>query len=240
MEPLTEEKPFILKGLSEPPEEWKTIDIDQLCRFFANPAKFLLAQRLGIYLEEEEALLEETEPFEVKGLERYQLEQELVEKGQEKGGLKETFPAVKASGQIPHGVPGECFYRETCQGIGSFLGRLSSYRQGKMLEPVELDLRIGEFRLLGRIESIYANGLLHFRYANVKPKDRLRIWIHHLVLNRVKNQAYPCNGILAGRDVDCKYRPIQESEVLLQDLLKIYWQGLMEPIHFFPLSSSRI
>jgi len=83
----------------------------------------------------------------VKGLERYQLEQELVEKGSEKEGLENAFAAVKASGQIPHGVPGECFYRETCQGIESFLGRLSSYKQGEMLEPLELDLQVGNSEL---------------------------------------------------------------------------------------------
>ena len=115
--PLKERRPFIPEGLPEPSEEWKTVDISQLCHFFSNPARFLLTQRLGIVLEEEETFFDETEPFEVKGLEKYWLEQELVEKGFEKQGLEELFPAVKATGQLPHGVPGECFYRETCQGI---------------------------------------------------------------------------------------------------------------------------
>jgi len=188
-------------------------------------------------LQEEEALLDETEPFDVELLEKYQLEQELVEKGVGKRSLVDSFPAVKASGQLPHGVPGECFYRETCQGVESFLGRLASYREGILLEPLEVDLRIGEFRLVGRIENIYPKGLLHFRYTNMKPKDRLRIWIHHLILNRIKNQTYPCNGILACKDFDCKYPPVKESEALLKDLLEAYWQGLKRLIHFFPVSS---
>lgn len=237
LNPFKEGRPFILEGLPDPAEEWKTVDINQLCRFFTNPAKFLLTQRLGIYLQEEEALLDETEPFDVKWLEKYQLEQELVERGAEKRSLVDSFPAVKASGQLPHGVPGECFYKETCQGVESFLGRLASYREGILLEPLEVDLRIREFRLVGRIENIYPNGLLHFRYANMKPRDRLRIWIHHLILNKIKNQTYPCNGILACRDMDCKYPPIKESEALLKDLLETYWQGLKRLIHFFPLSS---
>ena len=237
LDPDKEGKLFIERGLPEPPEEWKTVDVDQLCRFFTNPAKFLLTQRLGIYLEEEEALLDETEPFDLKGLEKYQLEQELVEKGSDKRSLEDSFQAIKASGQLPHGVPGECFYRETCRGIEFFLGRLASYRERALLEPLEVDLRLGKFRLVGRIESIYPNGLLHFRYADVKPRDRLRIWVHHLILNKVRNQKYPCNGILACKDFDCKYPPVKDSDALLQDLLEAYWQGLMEPVHFFPVSS---
>jgi exodeoxyribonuclease V gamma subunit len=65
----------------------------------------------------------------------------------------------------------------------------------------------------------------------------LRLWIHHLVLNKIRSQGYPGNGILACKDVDCKYPPIDESEDLLKDLLVGYWQGLIRPIHFFPLSS---
>ena len=102
---------------------------------------------------------------------------------------------------------------------------------------MEVDVRLGEFRLVGRVENIYAGGLLHFRYATVKPGDRLRIWIHHLVLNKIGDRAYPCNGILAGKDLDCKYPPIKDSEALLQDLIEAYWQGLMKPIPFFPRSS---
>ena len=47
-------------------------------------------------------------------------------------------------------------------------GRLSTYRQGEMSEPLEVDLRFGEFRLVGGVENIYAGVLLHFRYATVK------------------------------------------------------------------------
>jgi exodeoxyribonuclease V gamma subunit len=237
LDPDKEGRLFIERDLPQPPEEWRTVDVNQLCRFFTNPARFFLTQRLGIYLEEEEALFDETEPFDVAGLEKYQLEQELVERGAEKGTLEGSFQAVKASGQLPHGVPGECFFMETCRGIESFLGRLAAYREGTLLEPLEVDLSLGRFRLVGRIESIYPNRLLHFRYANVKPSDRLRVWVHHLILNKVRNQAYPCNGILACKDFDCKYPPVEDSEALLKDLLEAYWQGLMEPIHFFPLSS---
>jgi exodeoxyribonuclease V gamma subunit len=237
LDPDKEGRLFIERGLPEPPEEWKTVDVNQLCRFFTNPARFLLTQRLGIYLEEEEALFDETEPFEVKGLERYQLEQELVEMGFEKRNLQDSFQAIKATGQLPHGVPGECFYRETCRGIESFIGRLASYREGILLEPLEVDLLLGKFRLVGCIENIYPNGLLHFRYADVKPRDRLRVWVHHLILNKVGNQDHSCNGILACKDFDCKYPPVKESEALLKELLEAYWQGLMEPVHFFPLSS---
>jgi exodeoxyribonuclease V gamma subunit len=232
-----QERCFITHALPEPSEEWMTVDVNQICRFLANPAKFLLNERLGICLEEDEALFDETEPFEVKGLEKYGLEQELIEKVFAKGMLKDSFQAIKASGQLPHGVPGELYFRETCRGVESFFKRLASYRKGNSLEPLEADLQLGDLRLTGRIENIYGNGLLQFRYADVKPKDRLKIWVCHLMLNEIRKQTYPCNSILACKDEDYRYVQVSESGSLLEDLLRVYRQGLSEPIHFFPRSS---
>jgi exodeoxyribonuclease V gamma subunit len=214
-----------------------TVDINQMYHFLAHPARFLLNRRLGIHLEEDEALFDETEPFEVHGLEKYGLEQELVERMFQKGMLKDSLPAIRASGQLPHGVPGELYFRETCRGVESFVKRLAAHRTGDPLDPLEVNVHIEGLRLTGRIENLYGNGLLQFRYADVKPKDRLKIWVHHLVVNSLHAKNYPLHSILACKDGDYAYNPVSESGSLLAELLRIYWQGLIEPIHFFPRSS---
>ncbi|MDP6730225.1 MAG: exodeoxyribonuclease V subunit gamma, partial [SAR324 cluster bacterium] len=70
--------PFISRGLSEPEEVWKTVDLDDLFRFFCNPARFLLNRRLGIHMEERADILEEREAIEIKELESYMLEKNLL------------------------------------------------------------------------------------------------------------------------------------------------------------------
>jgi exodeoxyribonuclease V gamma subunit len=106
-----------------------------------------------------------------------------------------------------------------------------------MLEPLEVDLRIGGFQIGGRLENIYAAGLLRFRYADVKPRDRLTLWLHHLVLNMIGAKGYPASSLLIGKDLQCVYPPVSESEKILQNLLKIYWEAMSKPLHFFPASS---
>ncbi|HMK66122.1 MAG TPA: exodeoxyribonuclease V subunit gamma, partial [Thermodesulfobacteriota bacterium] len=64
LNPIRKKKPFMPHALPDPDPEWKTIELSRLCSFFSHPARFLLNQRLGIYLGEEESLLTETEPFE--------------------------------------------------------------------------------------------------------------------------------------------------------------------------------
>ena len=166
--------PFIPTGLPEPSEEWKTVDVDQFCRFFGNPARFLLNKRLGIYLDDETGILDENEPFDLSGLDRYQFEQDLVNRILQKEDLKDHHSAAKASGQLPHGAPGEWLFAQTCGQVDSFVRTVLPYLEKGPLEPLAVDLSLEGFRLQGRIGNIYPEGLMSLpvcQYETPGPAD---------------------------------------------------------------------
>ncbi|MBW1798446.1 MAG: exodeoxyribonuclease V subunit gamma, partial [Deltaproteobacteria bacterium] len=246
MEDRREPVPFISKGLSDPDlEEWKTVDLDDLCSFFGNPTKFLLEKRLRIYLRERASILEERETFDIKGLEKYLLEENLMKRRFEGHDLKDFLPLTRAGGLLPHGTVGECTYEGLSSGVEGFAEKMVPYMQGKTLDPLEVDLPIAGFRVTGRIPSIYTERLVQYRYARVKPKDRLKIWIYHLALNTLNADHYPRTAMLAGlmpqgKDpvlVAWEYPSMEKSEAILEDLLEKYRAGLVRPLHFFPKSS---
>jgi len=233
---------FISRGLSNPEEEWKTVDLNDLSTFFANPSRFLLNKRLGIHLEERASILEDREAFDVRALEKYLLNKKLLEKKLEGENLKGFFPTVHASGQLPHGTLGECIFEELSQGVESFVEKSKLYIQEKTLEPLEVDLNISGFRLTGQINPIYPERLVQYRYARVKARDRLKVWIHHLALNSLMADTYPRTSMLAGLEPDKRreavwtaweYSPVENSKDILESLLNEYWAGLMKPLHFF-------
>ena len=205
----------------------------------------MLNRRLGIYLEERAWILEDREHFDVKGLDKYFLEQTLVEKGFSGRSLKDFLPLTKASGQLPHGTVGECVYDNLCQRVNRFVKKTEPYLQETPLGPVEIDLTISDFKLTGRIDSIYPQRLMQYRYARVKPKDRLKVWIHHLVLNSLRADHYPLTSMLVGLQptgpepewMVWEFSPLKNSEEVLAKLLQTYWEGLARPVHFFPGSS---
>jgi exodeoxyribonuclease V gamma subunit len=229
--------PFILKALPEPSEGWKIIDLNQFGHFFGNPARVFLQRRLGIYLDEEAGILDENEPFDLSGLERYQLEQYLVKKGLQKQTLQESLPAVRASGQLPHGTPGKSLFDQTCQGLKSFSNTVLFYTEKDAFKPLEVDCTIEGFRLMGRIDQRYTDGIIHYRYARMRPQERLRLWIDLHLINLLKAPEHPCQGILICKDKTCRVLPAEESEKSLKTLIDLYWQGLTKPLHFFPRSS---
>ena len=237
---------FISKGLSEPEAEWRTVNLDELCNFFGNPARFLLNRRLGIHLEERVSILEERETFEMMGLDRYMLEERMVKRRSEGEDLKDLFYPTQASGQLPHGAVGECTYENLVQGVNRFVEKTQAYKQGRVLEPLEVDLQISGFRVTGHMETLYSDRLMQYRYTRVKSKDRIRLWIYHLALNCIRDDTCPRISMFAGLDSNGKqravwtaweYSPVENSEEILGKLLEQYWAGLRNPLHFFPESS---
>jgi exodeoxyribonuclease V gamma subunit len=234
--------PLLIPGaLSPPEEELRNVNVDQLCRFFANPARFLLDKRFGLILEEKASLLEETENFQLAGLEKYSLEQSLVESSLAGRDLAHIFPSVKVSGLLPHGTPGESAFGKMSHGVEAFSRGLGPYLLGQELEPLDIDLCLSGFTITGRIRSIFPERMVRYRYANLKAKDHLSLWIHHLVLNAVQKPGYPGKSMLAGLNSGkwyaLEYAPVENSLEILAQLLDEYWNGLIKPLHFFPESS---
>ena len=73
-----------------------------------------------------------------------------------------------------------------------------------------------------------------------KPKDLLRMWIEHLIVNCER----PAESLLITADKNSQ--PVLErfaaveptaAREQLQHLLDLYWRGLREPIRLFPKSS---
>lgn len=225
---------FIIKPLPEPQADWKTVDINRLTRFFKNPTEFLLKERLGIVLQAPKNLLNETEPFEVQGFDLYALKQTLVEKSLEGKDLRKYQAIAKASGQLPHGKIGDYVYSQLTAQIQSFVKRVQQVTQQDKREAIAVNLMIGDMHITGRLSRLWRDNLVHYRCAELKAKDYIQLWIHHLILNSLELDRH---SLLIGENDGWEYQPVNNSEEILQTLLNLYWQGLVQPLHFFPETS---
>jgi exodeoxyribonuclease V gamma subunit len=245
--PRKEPEPLITSPIALPEEEYRSVDIDRLCSFFANPAKFLLAQRLQMRLDSRDFTLEDREAFSVEGLDRYLMEQEMLERVLSSRSVEDYLPVLRAAGRLPHGTVGECGYELLSREVQRFWARIEPYSRARALPPVEVVLDLPPFQVIGRIDRLTEIGLVHFRAAKVKARDRLNLWIRHLVIhaagggghdrNRERDRDHSSSSILIGTDSGVEYRPPDDAVQTLERLLALYWKGLSEPIPFFPQSS---
>ncbi len=232
--------PFIAPPLNPPEASWRQITAQQLVRFFQNPSRYLLQQRLDIYPEQQNAPLEEQEPLEFIGLDKYQLDTHLLEKALNNEELINYYPVVKASGQLPPDPIGRIHYDKLCGDIENFAEQLRPLLT-EQLAPLEVTLNLGNTRLSANFSRIYTQGLLFYRPAKLKSKDLLNAWIYHLLLQDsppAKNrQTYPRTTHLLGTDQHVQFAPVNHSRLLLGALIKLYLQGLSAPLTFFPDTS---
>jgi exodeoxyribonuclease V gamma subunit len=229
--------PFISTTLPEPDKEFKDLSIKALCAFFNNPAKYLLEKRLGIYLHERAGILDERENFRLDHLEKYVLDQELVTKSLSGSSLKDIYPLIKASGGLPHGNVGEYIYNELSLDAEDFVRKIKDKTRDQHLEDFDVELDIADFKMFDRVTDVYENGMIKTIYANIKPKYLLNTWIYHLIICVLLEQKRSVLSLLICKDAAWEFKPVSSALDILKSLLDIYWKGISEPLHFFPVSS---
>ena len=105
------------------------------------------------------------------------------------------------------------------------------------MKPLEVNLTIGGIQLTGWLSSLYSSGRVSLRTAKVSGKDRLQLWLHHLVLLLLQPEQIDPLSIHAGTDKTICFQQVDDPEQELALLLHSYQQGLLEPLHFYPKSS---
>jgi exodeoxyribonuclease V gamma subunit len=222
-----------------PPEKQQAHQpqLETLCRFFGSPARFLLQQRLGIYLEETPALDEKNEEFELTPLDKYRVDQNLVQSRLAGRDLDDYRPVQMAMGQLPHGTVGVFHYNEMSIDAECFVRKIESWLDEKIADPLEARITLNEFCLQVRFPEIYRRGLIRIRYGNPRARDLLKTWIYHLALCAVAPNNWPLTSTLIFKNTIWQFNSVAENRGHLADLLNIFRQGLEKPLHFFPDTS---
>ncbi|MFW6253817.1 MAG: exodeoxyribonuclease V subunit gamma [Chitinivibrionales bacterium] len=225
------------------------ITIDEFCGFFRHPVRTFLRAQFGIRLELDNTIIESDEPFALAPLDKYSLEQFLLEKALKGVSADELHYVVRGMGILPHGTVGSCYFDRLVVNVSHVADiiRAASCHENKMYADVRIETE--DYRLHGRLSQICANRHLRYRYAHIKPKDRIDTWIRHVILNAANRSELPRTTVHIGttskyvkgerRESEqvLFYSPVENAPAVLDNLIQLYRQGMQEVIRFFPESS---
>jgi exodeoxyribonuclease V gamma subunit len=236
----TSAQPFVPGSVpltTEEAEAWSRLDLGKLALFFGNPAKFLIRSRLGVRLEPPEALVSDSEPFSLEGLERFKMGSCLLDQRLKGFSPQDVFLALHADGRLPHGTMGEVEFRAIWAEVDRFACRLEVLRPAA--SPATIDARwdIAGFSLAARITGLSDNGCLSYRFGKLRAKDHLELWLRHLAFCLDAPGKGECDSVLVCTDRTLRLKRTPDSLAVFEDLLGIYRQGLERPLCFFPKSS---
>jgi exodeoxyribonuclease V gamma subunit len=227
---------FIDSPLADDPQLWQELDLQQLIRFLHNPARTFLDQRMNLRPFDPADELEEREPFALDSLGSYALKQELTTRLLNDEACDGLYASARARGLLPPLQAGSVAFEVACAESRSF-AQVVAVRQGDILEPFPFVHQVQGTTLGGMLKEIRRGSHLRWRCAKMKGKDRLALWVEHLVLNTVKPAGYPCQSLLVCTDLTMTLSPLDNAAELLADLVALYREGLCRPLHFFPQTS---
>lgn len=246
---LLEIQPPLLVGtLPEPEDDWRIVPLEDVGRFFANPARYLLERRLKIFLREPGLELPGSESFVLDALEEYEIRQAVLALAAG-GGADAGERLLKARGLLPLEAVGRASYQRIEQQLRRFHRRLLDAQiPVDLLESTEIALAVGSFHLRARLEHVPGGGPVLIRYGRLRACDQLRAWLMHLAWQAFRGRAaiFRLAGRFAAKPGDKQYpvgmeliefAPVERPEEILGDLLALYGVGLGRLLKFFPETS---
>lgn len=221
------------------------INLDQLVQFFEHPARALLRERWGLWLEDDDDAVEDTEPVTTSALTGYSIRDRLIRSALDGSTGADVFDVVKATGALPHGLPARFeFSAFTAQGK-AIASLVQTMREGAASEALEVSLTLGDVTLQGRIPNRCGDTLLVWRAGQVRDRDVLAAWIRHLAACAMcaqHREALPTT-VAIGLDkkkekaTSVRLAPVSNAAVELTRLIELRASGLRAPLPAFPTTS---
>ncbi len=212
------------------------IALDSLVRFFRNPAKAFLQERLGLFPGDESEGIDDREPLVLDGLARWRVGDAIV------AGHSDDTDAFRAAGELPPGNLGSVAIERVRVSAHKVLDEGARWRSSEPVEPIAFDISVGDDRVTGTLDGLWPVGQVRVHYARQSAGQLLDLWIRHLVLSHVRPEACAARSTLVARDgkdevVVIRIATVEDPLPILEDLLRLRRQGRIVPLPLFPVSS---
>lgn len=171
--------------LSEPlnVEAVTDIELENLICFVQNPIKFFFVNVLGISFNTYDDTIDESEIFAMSGLDNYAILNELLNVSPEQ--QEQFFEQELLKGNLPASNFATTAKRDLIGKISDMRATLADYlaRESTILmlnQSIAIDEKA--IRLNGNMPNLYGNEMVLWRVGGLRDKDKIEIWIYHLLL----------------------------------------------------------
>ncbi len=235
LQPKKTQVDFIQTPLPAPETAFKQLNLKQLQAFYRHPARYLLRQRLHLHLPQPQVLLDDHETLLLNNLENYQLKQQLLHKKCQQQPTAAYQQWATQAGILPPLAMGQYSYRQIQPVLHALWQKLQPYLDAPPLAAKNAVFLGDDLLLSANFNPVYPHGLLYYRPATIKSNDLIDAWLAHLLGHCVAD--YPKTAVIIGIDNSYQFTAVDNAKEQLQRLLRGYWQGLLQPLPFFPQTS---
>ena len=227
---------WAIGALDEPDDAFRQLSLTDLVRFYRQPARYFLKQRLDLVLHEQSEALEEREPFTLEAFVDSAMGQQIVQHLEQGLTADYTQSVLRAQGLLPHGRPGEMLFEASYEQVAQLMADLSGQVETQQFSYRQETQHV---TLLAELDGVSQAGLQFLLLGYVGAWQWIEIWLRHLILNA-------CADVPEGWLRETRvYTPdgsyvlgvVADASGQLERLLEGYWLGLQQPLPFFPKSA---
>ncbi|MDO5740885.1 MAG: exodeoxyribonuclease V subunit gamma, partial [Ornithinimicrobium sp.] len=165
------------------------VALDDLVRFFDNPARAYLRSRLGLLLPEDPSLRADGIPVELDGLQRWQIGERMLQSVLDGALATATVEAELWRGELPPDDLGATIMDELCTQVQTMAEAVwRTTHQGGWGQPLErssvdIDVALpGGRHLVGTVGDLIVDQPLRVTSSSLKAKHRMQAWLRALAL----------------------------------------------------------
>lgn len=208
----------------------RNIELDELIRFYANPAKHFMQQRLGLRLVEASSEIDDDEPFTLDPLKRNGLRQTLFNDLMQQGELQQA--KYLNSGLLSPLTSGEIQLEQQLTEVELMVHELTSHEYYCGYTLFEQDLLLQGYQIQGRIISYANQGLLQITQSKVGGKGLFSSWIQHCFLCATQTLQFS-QIIFNDKTINLEILEKSHAQQILMTLIESYIKGSRRILPFY-------
>lgn len=238
--PRLEEPITIIDDDTEAAQQANLVTMEELIQFLQQPVASYYQHTFGLYKPSSDTETSDVEPVNLEALDSWQLDQWVLELMQSNVAPHEIGELLRASGRLPHGAHGESELQHLVAGVKRFQERMQQFLNSPETDPIDVDLTIGDWRLVGKLSGYHEAGLRRVRFGRIRDKERYRLWVEHLVTQSLPELPHKPSAILGRNDKIVALQDFNTTHAAmheLRQLMDLRRRGLQSPLPLFPKTS---
>jgi exodeoxyribonuclease V gamma subunit len=233
--------PFLPEPV-DPSEPLEVLEIDALVDWLKRPTRHFLRHQLGVRLEEEDEALDDREPMTLTGLLEWRVGDALLERAVAERLDEEALAVARASGLLPLGTPGAVVLDDLGGVVSGLAAKTRALTQQGALPSIAVDARLDGVAIRGTLDELFECGQVRHHYNKLERSSEIEVWVRHLVLGWIAPPDHPRASHLVGRSQNdgpahVIFRPVDDAERRLRDLLDLYRLGRTTALPLFASSA---
>ncbi len=231
--------PGLVDGGRVPAAEIDEIELGDLKRFFANPARWFLRDVMLLDLDIRASEIKNDEMLQPDGLEMYALRQTLFERALESGRLPDEPPELLvAKGVLPPEPLHIGLYMEVSGMINDLLEVAGARKPTGSFEPQAVDVLLFDgLRLTGQIADVMGNELWRVEPRKVTARHLMNHWFDLLALAATNGEMKLSLFGIGDREKIAAWEGRVDPEAALsylRSLAQLFLEGQCRPLRFMP------